>query len=372
MVQGFDALVVGGGLTGIAVACGLLERGLDTAVLDEGDVAFRASRGTFGLVWLSGKGDGMPHYVDWTRLSTELWPEFAAHLQELTGVDTEYAKCGGLYYCLGDTHFAERMGVLERINAVAEGPGVIYEVWDRPQLLKQMPMVGPDVTAAIYCADDGDCNPLRLLHALHKAFKMRGGVYLQNRKVTALGSQGARTVVTAGQEKFQCDRLVLAAGLGNIQIGALIGLTVPMAPSRGQILVSQRVAPVLPMLSHVIRQTSEGSIMFGDSFEDVGFDATVTPNVIGDIARNAVRTYPFLKSVRIVRAWGCLRPMPHDRYPIYDAIPDLPNAFIVNSHSGVTLAAVHVNALAAKIADGDLGPDLACYRMGRFDVQKIA
>lgn len=368
----FDAVVVGGGLTGMAIAYGLIARGLETAVVDEGDVAFRASRGTFGLVWLSGKGDGMPHYVGWTRLSTELWPAFADELLALTGVDTAYAKCGGLHYCFGDEQLAQRRGLLERINRTAEPPGCTYEVWDRRTTLERMPMIGPEVTASIYCADDGDCNPLALLRALHRGFKARGGVYLPNRKVRALRAAGDETVVTAGADEVRGGRLVLAAGLGNIDVASLIGISVPMAPSRGQILVSERVGPVLPMLSHTIRQTREGTIMFGDSYENVGLDNGVTDPVIRDLARTAIRTYPFLGSVRIVRAWGCLRPMPFDRYPIYEQLSTLPNTFLVNSHSGVTLAAVHAKRLAARIAEGDLGPDLECYAMGRFDVQKVA
>ncbi len=47
-----DAAVVGGGLVGAAIARGLAGRGLSTAILDEGDVAHRASRGNFALVWV--------------------------------------------------------------------------------------------------------------------------------------------------------------------------------------------------------------------------------------------------------------------------------------------------------------------------------
>ncbi|MGI9511171.1 MAG: FAD-dependent oxidoreductase, partial [Geminicoccaceae bacterium] len=56
----------------MAIAYGLVSRGLDVTVFDEGDVAFRASRGNFGLVWVQGKGLGMPDYARWTRLSAEL------------------------------------------------------------------------------------------------------------------------------------------------------------------------------------------------------------------------------------------------------------------------------------------------------------
>lgn len=55
MLASYDTIVVGGGLVGSAVGCGLVRRGQRLLVLDEGDVAFRASRGNFGLVWVQGR-----------------------------------------------------------------------------------------------------------------------------------------------------------------------------------------------------------------------------------------------------------------------------------------------------------------------------
>ena len=62
----YDAAVVGGGLLGAAIAWGLARAGQRVAVLDEGDVALRASRGNFALVWVQSKGLGMPEYAAWT------------------------------------------------------------------------------------------------------------------------------------------------------------------------------------------------------------------------------------------------------------------------------------------------------------------
>jgi len=64
-----DVAVVGGGLVGAAIAWGLARAGTRVVVLDEGDVAFRASRGNFALVWVQSKGLGMPEYAAWTKLS---------------------------------------------------------------------------------------------------------------------------------------------------------------------------------------------------------------------------------------------------------------------------------------------------------------
>ena len=54
----FDTIVIGGGLVGAATAYGLTQQGSNTALLDEGDIAFRASFGNFGVVWVQSKGDG--------------------------------------------------------------------------------------------------------------------------------------------------------------------------------------------------------------------------------------------------------------------------------------------------------------------------
>ena len=78
----FDAIVIGGGLVGTAIAYGLGRDGLKVALIDEGDVAYRASRGNFGLVWVQSKGLGAPHYQRWTRASAAEWPSLAAALQE--------------------------------------------------------------------------------------------------------------------------------------------------------------------------------------------------------------------------------------------------------------------------------------------------
>jgi len=81
----FDAIVIGGGLVGAAIGYGLVRDSLRVAIVDEGDIAFRASRGNFGLVWVQSKGLGAPHYQRWTRLSAEEWPALAQELGARTG-----------------------------------------------------------------------------------------------------------------------------------------------------------------------------------------------------------------------------------------------------------------------------------------------
>jgi len=115
---------------------------------------------------------------------------------------------------------------------------------------------------------------------------------------------------------------------------------------------------VLPMPTTTIRQTVEGGIMLGHSQEDVGFDTSQKSVVMQMIARRAVLSFPWLRDLRIVRAWAALRVMPPDGLPIYDQSERFPGAFTANCHSGVTLAAAHANLFAPMVAAGALDPTL--------------
>ena len=369
-MSSFETVVIGGGLVGTAAAYGLAGRGVATALIDEGDVAHRASRGNFCLVWVQGKGDGSPSYAAWARESAELFPGFARELQDLTGVDIGYSKKGGVKLCFSDTEMAERKGLLERIKTY---PGAAdFEMVDRKALDDLVPGLGPDIVGASYCTDDGHCSAPYLLRALHAGFLARGGHYLNGAGARQIRPQGKGFTVDVGTREIEAERVILAAGLDNARLAPMVGLHVPIKPNRGQILVTERLQPILNVPTNFIRQTQEGSIMIGDSHEDVGFDDRTTPGVTGDIARYAVRVFPFLAGVRIVRVWGCLRTWPPDGFPIYDRSLSHAGAFVLSCHSGVSLAATHATRLVEWICDDDGAPNLEAFSANRFDIGMAA
>src|ERR1700730_6407871 len=109
----YDAIVIGGGLVGSAIAYGLACEGLRVALVDEGDVAYRASRGSFGLVWVKSRGDGAPHYQRWTRRSADQWPALAAELSARTGISVGHERPGGVHLCLGEAELEARRARVE-------------------------------------------------------------------------------------------------------------------------------------------------------------------------------------------------------------------------------------------------------------------
>lgn len=362
-----DALVIGGGLVGSAVAYGLALDGVRTILLDEGDVALRASRGNFGLVWVQSKGLGNPPYQRWSRLSSELWLELAQRLRDETGIDVGHHRPGGVAICLGDEEWQARFEMMRAMQAQMGADGFDYRMLDRGELKELLPGIGEQVTGASWSPYDGHANPLYTLRALHAALSARGGRYVAEAKVHALAASAGVFTAETARGRFQAPRLVLAAGLGSAALAPQVGLSMPVFPVRGQIIVTERVAPLLRMPTLILRQTDEGSIMIGESREEGRTDDQSGMAVVHRLARRAVATFPSLAGVRMVRTWAALRVMTPDGYPIYEQSAAHPGAFAAACHSGVTLAAAHALRYAKHVAQGTLPDEFAVFASRRFD-----
>jgi glycine/D-amino acid oxidase-like deaminating enzyme len=369
MTTGSDVVVIGGGLVASALAYGLTREGCSVTVLDEGDVAYRASRGNFGLVWVQSKGDGLPEYARWTRLSADLWPGFSNDLLAETGVDTNYHKPGGVHLCLSDEAMESHAALIHRMHAVHGAATYGARLLDRQEVAALLPGLGPDVVGGSWSPHDGHVSPLYLLRALHAGLQARGGEYRPNSRVTAIHPRPTGFQVDTDRGAVTGEKVVLAAGLGNRALGPMVDLHIPVWPLKGQILVTERTTPRLSMPTTFVRQTEEGSFLLGDSHEPVGFDTVSRAGIMADIAGRAIRTFPYLKDLRVVRSWAALRVMTDDGFPIYDQSRTHPGAFTVNGHSGVTLAGAHALALAPMIARGRFDEEISMFSVRRFHVQ---
>lgn len=364
-----DVIVIGGGLVGTAVAYGLARTGADTVVLDQGDDAFRASRGNFGLVWVQGKGHDLPDYSRWTRSSATRWPALAQALLEDSGVDVQLKQPGGFHMCFSDEELLERQSRLRTLqDALGDYP---FQMLDAAELKARLPLIGPSVIGASYTPQDGHVNPLKLLRALHTSAQAKGARFFGGVQVDRIDCAPGEFRVSAGNRRFIAPRIVLAAGLGNPGLAKQVGLHAPVAPNRGQVLISERVRPFLEYPTINVRQTDEGTVQLGDSMEEVGFDDGTSTEVLAAIAKRGVSTFPLLRDVRLIRAWGALRVMSPDGFPIYQQSAAHPGAFVVTCHSGVTLAAAHALRIAPWVMGGAQPDELGVFAGERFLTDKV-
>jgi glycine/D-amino acid oxidase-like deaminating enzyme len=367
----FDVAVVGGGLVGVATAWGLSREGCRVVILDEGDRAVRASRGNFALVWVQSKGLGLAPYAGWTIRSSNAWRGFSDLLKQETGLDVSFQRPGGFHLCLSEKELETRANVLKRLH---NQPGIVdykTEILTHDQVKAMLPDIGPEVVGGSFCPLDGHVNSLRLFRTLHAALNARGVTYLPSHRVDAITKEAGEFRLATPHGEIRAAKVALAAGNANMRLAPMVGLEAPMRPERGQIVVTERLRPFLNHPVVTLRQTDEGTVMIGDSKEESVDPSGLTIGVSATEAERAVRQFPLLANVNVVRTWSAIRVMTQDGFPIYDESQSHPGAFTVCCHSGVTLAANHALTIAPMIARGALDASLvAPFSARRFHVQE--
>jgi glycine/D-amino acid oxidase-like deaminating enzyme len=359
-----EIAVIGGGTVALSVATGLRRLGRKTIVVDEGDDAIRASRGNFGLVWVQGKGDMLPSYTPWAMGAVDRWRDLAEWLRDFTGIDVALEQPGGLYLCRTEADLEARAA---KMRVVAGNyPGTYqYAMLDNRALRDLVPQIGSEVAGGSYSPYDGQADPIRLFHALHRAFRKLDGCYLAGAGVTSITATGTGYRLETDRSEVHAGRIVLAGGLGNAGLGRMLGVDIPVKPVRGQILVTERVPKLFNVVMEQVRHTPDSTMLIGGSWEEnSGFDTATSYAVTRRIASDALAFFPFLKGINIVRSWAALRIISPDASPIYDEIA--PGAFLVTCHSGVSLAAVHMETVAQWVERGGIPAQMSAFGLQRF------
>ncbi|MFP7674563.1 NAD(P)/FAD-dependent oxidoreductase [Marivita sp. S0852] len=364
-----DITIIGGGVVGLSVAMGLLQAGHNVRILDGADGDARASQGNFGLVWGQGKGWDFPPYAKWTSDALTAWPDFADRLQRVSGIDVSLDQSGGYEFFTDKAEMDEFAGMLARQQDIV-GNRFSHDILSGDELRREIPGIGPDVVGATFSQLDGHVNPLRLLRALRIAVTALGAQVVSEAHVTGITavSGGGFDLRLANGDSLGTERVVLCAGLGAMTLAADLGFRTEIRPQRGELLITEKIRDRLPFLSSTIRQVDEGGVQIGGTKADVGLDDSETLDVMAGLARHAVQVFPALADVRVVRAWGALRVMSPDGYPVYARSRDHAGAYLVTCHSGVTLASLHGSLLTDWIDETSNAPDLEAFDDHRFAV----
>lgn len=360
--------IIGGGVVGLSIAYGLLKRGRRVCVFDEGDTAYRASRGNFGLVWVQSKGMDQPAYAQWSRRSAAAYKAFAAELVERTGQDISLVQDGGYIIHMTDESLDADRKLYERLRDRLGGD-YPFEVVGQNALKAEEPNIGPKVAGALYCHEDGHLNPLKLLRALATSVRLQGGVVKTESQVTDVRPlEGGYELQTKGGTNYRAEKVVLAAGLGAMTLGSKLGFMAPIRPQQGQVLITEKMPKLMNRPNSEVRQVNEGGVQIGASKAETGLIDKEDLQTVASLAKRAIDMFPKLAQAKLVRSWAALRIMSPDGIPIYQESPDHRGVFFVTCHSGITLAAAHSEFLTGWLTGAKDAPDLSVFSEARFHV----
>ncbi len=356
---------------GSAVSLGLIKSGAKVLMLDKTSRIYRASKANFGLVWSQSKGDGNRTYTRLSEKAVREYPQFIGAIEEESGVDTELRLGCGVIICLGEAELAARAEFVQRMARQAQAAGEAYPARlidrdDLQQITGKTPL-GTAVSGGSFSPIDGDVNPLLLLKAMRKIFIDRGGRFLHDCKVNDINRSGNNYLLDTTAGRIEVPKIIFAAGLGNIDLLSSLGLPSPIISQKGQILVTERVRPFLSFPFSGLRQTGCGSILIGYTSEPPEFKVRTTVSAGASMAHRALKILPCLERVKVVRSWAALRVLTIDGAPVYDEVAE--NAYLLASHSCITLASMHEQLLPAWILGKPMPEAINPFTTGRFHVR---
>lgn len=338
-------VVIGGGIIGCSCAYFLSMEGVKVHLIERGSLASGTSGACEGNVLTWNKRPGIE--LDLAMASASLYEELAEELP----LDIEFTRRG----CLLIAEKVEDLAEIEwRLKSLGER-GIPYQSVDRREALELEPKLAPDIAGGIFFPEEIQVNPMLTTFALAKAARAKGAVIRTFCRVTGirLSPEGKVTAVDTTQGRLFTETVVNAAGAWSGEIGAMVGLDIPVLPRKGHVVVTE---PADGMLHHTVMEagytrtvrgnregaaiaavmepTRSGNILLGSSREFVGFDRCVDPRVISFIISRVLRFLPELERINAIRSYAGLRPCTPDRLPIISPSDEVRGFYIATGHEG--------------------------------------
>ncbi len=340
-------VVLGAGIVGAACARELALAGCEVLVVDRAGPASATTSHGEGNILLSDKGPGPE--LELAQLSRRLWPTILHGTAD--AAYAEWEPKGGIVVATTD----KGAGALLRFAAAQREAGVSAELMDAAELAAAEPFVTDRHTAAMYYPEDAQVQPAGAAAVLLGAALAAGAVLRTGREVVDGVVTGGRlrAVRCRDGESIGADVFVNCAGPWAGQLAARLGAPVAVGPRRGEVLVT---APLPPTVFHkvygadyvdavgsgeqelltsaVVESTRAGTVLIGSSRRRVGFDDRLRPEVLSAMADKALRLFPALATVPVMRAYGGFRPYVPDHLPIIGPDPRLPGLWHATGHEG--------------------------------------
>lgn len=370
-----DVVIVGGGVTGCAIAFSLAERGVRTLVLER---RFLAAGGTGRSVGILRQLYPTPETSRMVLYSLRVFQ----HFREVTGGEAGYVQCGALIAvppALVDT--------LRRTVEAQAALGIRAQLVGPEALRELEPRIEPvGVGAAVWEPESGYGDPTGVTTGFAEAARRRGAVVEQGVEVVGIRVEDGRVagVRTATGEEIATRVVVNAAGLWCREVARLAGVSLPIVVGRHPVFVIQRGPgfgpphPVYLDLANAafLRPETGGLTLTGfldadEPHHPMDPEALGTDVAFDEVARimeRASRCVPRLAEARYQRGYAGAFDITPDWMPILDQTP-VEGFYVAAGMSGhgFKLSPAVGRMMADLITEGDSAvADLRAFRLDRF------
>ena len=368
----YDVIVIGGGVLGAATAWHLALARARVLLLDRGDEG-RATAAGAGIVSpATYRGDSDV----WYRFSRAAYRHLSTLVPRLEteGIGTGFARCGLLLVAVSDDEFGPFEAASRRILS-RPGEGSPVRPVDIAEAREMFPPLA-ESARALHNPDAARIDGRLLAQALLEAGERRG---LERRTASAdsLILEGSRaTGVLTGGDRMSAGSVVIAGGAWSRRFSDQLGLDIPVAPQRGQIIhldLGGADTSSWPIVSafrdHYMVPWPDSRVAAGATRETgSGFEPKATAAGIVEVLSEALRVAPGLAGASIRETRVGLRPLSADGLPVMGAVPGWEGLYLNTGHgaSGLQLGPFSGRLVADAALGCEPGFDLSSFAVERF------
>lgn len=385
IVRHCDVLIIGGGIIGCSIAYYTSKYGRDVTIIEKGEFVSGTSSRCDGNILAIDKDPGFDSQM--SLVSQKLVTDLSEELEH----SFEYRAPGSILVCESDE---EMEAAQQWVNRQKEA-GLLFRMLDRQDIREESPFFADDLLGGLECATDSTVNPYLLAFSLLSEAQKFGAKAFKQTEVKSMEIEtDGSFVVETTNGTFTAQQVVNAAGVWAPKIGQMLNINIPIEPRKGHIIVASRQQHVgcrkvmefgyliskfggkrkVDALTEkygvalVFEPTESQNFLIGSSREFVGFHTRINNEVIKCIANRAIRFYPKMADMMVIRSYAGLRPWTEDHLPIISRVEHIPNYFIAAGHEGdgISLAAVTGKVIEELLNEKETIIPIEPLRLSRF------
>ncbi len=380
-----DVVVIGGGIMGASIAYYGSKAGLDITVLEKKELASGTSSRCDGNILAIDKDPGFDSQM--SLKSQMLVHELDKELE----VSFEYRNPGSILVCENDAE----MEAANQWVTKQQVAGLEFKMLNREDLRNESKYFADDLYGGLECKTDSTVNPYMMTYSMfHSAEKQGAKIHTNTEVKNVSKNETGQFVIETNNGTYTAKKVVNAGGVWAPRLGAMVGLDIPILPRKGQLIVASRQQPVglrkvmefgyliskfggerivdADMEKYgvalVFEPTESQNFLIGSSREFGGFDTKVNHEVTKLIAKRAIRFYPKIADMTVIRTYAGLRPWTEDHLPIISRVEHIPGYFIAAGHEGdgISLAAVTGKLIEEMLNDKETCIPIEPLQLSRF------